>query len=106
MESAMHDAKKSSLHPVTILTMLDKDQQIVACKALLDQCCTDKGLISWDLVQTLCHPMSMSDAWAFMATSGIFTMDKVLHMSCAMLLCLLMNHTFTTKLMVMVVPKQ
>jgi hypothetical protein len=27
-------------------------------------------------------------------------------MSCAMLLCLLMNHTFTIKLMVMVVPKQ
>ena len=35
-----------SLHPITIITILDHSKKRVACKALLDQCCTDKGLIS------------------------------------------------------------
>jgi len=48
MEIIMHDTKKSSLHPHTILTLPDKDQQRIACKALLDQRCTNKGIIFWD----------------------------------------------------------
>ena len=40
--------------PITILMLQDKNQHRIACKALLDQCCTDKGLIFWDIVQHNC----------------------------------------------------
>ena len=53
MEIGVRDNAKLSLHPITIITLLDSKQRRVAAKALLDQCCTDKGLISWYLADTL-----------------------------------------------------
>jgi hypothetical protein len=46
MESGVRNAARLSLHTITIITLLDSKQCRVAAKALLDQCCTDKGLIS------------------------------------------------------------
>jgi hypothetical protein len=40
---------KQSLHPITILTLLDKNQQRITCTTLLDQCCTNNDIISWKL---------------------------------------------------------
>ena len=104
MEVVMHDAKKISLHLITILTLLDKDQQRVACKSLLNQSCTDKGLTSWDIVQILGHPMSKGDKQTFTTTAGIFTANEILQMSGKIHPFLSMKSTFTIKLMV--VPKQ
>ena len=49
-------AKKENLHLITILTLPDKVNNRVACKVLINQCCTDKGLISWELVKPLNLP--------------------------------------------------
>ena len=100
----MCDAKKGSFHPITIITLPDKDQQRIACKALLDQCCTNKGLISWDLKKTLGHSTSKGDEKTFTTAAEIFTSDKVLCMTGAMLHCLSTTCMFSIELMVE--PKQ
>ncbi len=41
-----------AVHPITVMTIPKKNGR-VACRALLDQCCMDEGLISYDLVDTL-----------------------------------------------------
>ena len=50
--------RAANLHPITVITLPDKNQRRVACKVLLDQCCTDKGLISQELVEMLDLPMT------------------------------------------------
>ncbi len=93
-----------SLHPITIITLLASNQKRVACKALLDQCCTDKGLISWDMANMLNLPTSTSDSKVFATANGTFSSNATLRLENAMLPCLSTNRTFTIELMV--IPKE
>lgn len=95
MEIIMQDAEKYSLHPITILSLLDKNQQRIACKVWLDQSFLDKCLISWDRINMLTagYPTSKSNTRTFMTAAGIFIINNVLFMSGVMLLCLATNRT-------------
>jgi len=42
-----------SLHPITDITLPEKDQKRIASKVLINQCCTDQGLISQNLASML-----------------------------------------------------
>ena len=89
--------KTQHLHPITIITLLDNDQKRAACKALLDQCCTDKGVISWDMANMLNLPTTTSD-------SKVFATNEALKLENTMLPCFSTNRSFTIKLMV--IPKE
>ena len=89
-----------NLHPITIMTLPDKNNKKIACKVLLDQCCIDKGLILLDLANMLDVPTSQGSPQTFLMAAGSFTADPVLKVENAMLPCLLTNRTFTIKLMV------
>ena len=78
MELGMHNAAKLSLHLITIITLLDANQCRVAAKVLLDQCCTNKGLISWSLADTLGITASMGDKRTITTVEGTFSMTKSL----------------------------
>ena len=104
MEIATNANKNLGLHPITILTLFNKNQERVACKALLDQCCTDTGLITWDLAETLSLPMTEGNPKTFVTAAGTFTTKDILKVSDAMLPCLSRNRTFMIELMV--VPKE
>ncbi len=93
-----------NLHPITIITLLDSNQKIVACKALLDQCCTDKGLLSWDIANMLNLPTTSNNSKVFATANGTFTSNTTLKLDNAMLPCLSTNRTFTIELMV--IPKE
>ena len=92
--------KTKSLHPITIITLLDKNQKRIACKILLDQCCTDKGLISWDMANMLGLPMTTNDTKVFTTANGNFPSNEVLKLKNSMLPCLSTNRSFTIELMV------
>ena len=98
------DAKSQHLHPITIITLLDNDQKRVACKALLDQCCTDKGLISWDMAKMLDLPTTTGPPKIFATANGTFSSNEALKLDNAMLPCLSTNRSFTIELMV--IPKE
>ena len=104
MEFATDIAKNKGLHPITILTLLDKNQERIACKALLDQCCTDSGLIMWELADMLGLPVTSGEPRTFVTAAGTFITNNVLKVSNAMLPCLSSNHTFTIELML--IPKE
>ena len=93
-----------NLHPITIITLRDSNQKRVACKALLDQCCTDRGLISWDIANMLNLPTTTSDPKVFATANGTFSSNATLKLENAMLPCLSTNRTFTIKLIV--IPKE
>ena len=93
-----------NLHPITIITLLDSNQKRVACKALLDQCCTDRGLISWEMANMLNLPTSSSDPKVFATANSSFSSNATLKLENAMLPCLSTNRTFTIELMV--IPKE
>lgn len=57
MDIFMQNTSKGSLCLITIITLID-----TTCQVHLDKCCTDRGLISWDLAMILGHPISKSDA--------------------------------------------
>ena len=97
---AKSDGKSRDLHPITIITLLDKNHRRIACKVLLDQCCLDKGLISWDMANMLGLPTSTGDSKVFAMANSTFCLNEVLKMNKAMLPCLSSNGTFTIKLMV------
>ena len=59
------------LHPIMIITLPNKKQSRVAAKALLNQCCIDKGLTLWHLVHALGHPTSTGEARIFTTTAGL-----------------------------------
>ncbi len=67
-----------------IITLLDDNQHRIVAKALLDKCCMDKGLISWDLVNALGHPTFAGDARIFTTTAGTFLTNEILQISVAM----------------------
>ena len=96
--------KKKNLHPITVITLLNKDQQRIACEALLGQCCTDSGWITWELADMLGLPMTSSKTRSFITAAGTFATNDTLRISDAMLPCLSSNQTFTIELMV--IPKQ
>lgn len=100
MEIATDNVLSQSLHPITIITMLDKSKQRVASKALVDQCCTDTGLISWELAKMLQLPTIDGNPRTFITAAGTFTADKILRITDAMLPCLSTNRTFSIDLMV------
>jgi hypothetical protein len=66
------ESPSQNLHPITIITVLDSNQKRVACKALLDQCCTDRGLISWDIANMLNLPTTTSDSKVFATANSTF----------------------------------
>jgi hypothetical protein len=92
-------AHVQNLHPITIITLLGSNQKRVACKALLDQCCTDRGLISWDMANMLNHPTTTSESKVFATVNGTFSSNATLKLENAMLPCLSTNRTFTIELM-------
>ena len=104
MEIAAEVAKSKGLHPITILTLLNGSQERIACKALLDQCCTDNGLITWELAEMLNVPATSGEPRTFVTAAGTFTTTDVLKISNAMLPCLSNNRTFTIELMI--IPKE
>jgi hypothetical protein len=61
----------------------------------LDQCCTDTGLISWELAKMLQLPTTNG-----VMAARTFTADKVLQIKDTMLPCLSTNCTFSINLMV------
>ena len=62
----MHDAETNSLHPImVVITLLEKSQLRIACNALLDQCCTDKCYIFFDLLQMFFNATKQSNARTF-----------------------------------------
>lgn len=85
--------EESSSHPIYI--PFNKNQQRVACKALLDRCYTNTGLISRELVKVLNLPASISSPRTSITPAGTLMTNKVIRHSCAMLLCLSMNCMFT-----------
>jgi hypothetical protein len=93
-----------NLHPITIITLLDNHKKRVACKVLLDQCCTDKGLISWDMAKALNIPAIPSSPKTFATANGTFSSTEVLKLEGAMLPCLSTNRTFSLELMIL--PKE
>jgi hypothetical protein len=93
-----------NLHPITIITLLDSNQKRVACKALLDQCCTDRGLISWEMANMLNLPTTSSEPKVFATANGSFSSNATLKLENAMLPCLSTNRTFAIELMV--IPKE
>ena len=96
--------KEKNLHPITIITLLDKNQQSVACKAVFDQCCTNSGLITWELPNRLGLPTTSGESRSFVTAARTFVTNDTLKTSDAMLPCLSSNRTFTIELMV--IPKQ
>jgi hypothetical protein len=98
------DNKAQNLYPITIIALLDNDQKRVACKALLDQCCTDKGLISWEMANMLNLLTTTSDSKVFATANGTFSSNEALKLENAMLPCLSTNRSFTIELMV--IPKE
>ncbi|KAL3787430.1 hypothetical protein HJC23_001827 [Cyclotella cryptica] len=93
-----------NLHPITIITLLNNRQKRVACKTLLDQCCTDKGLIFLDMTEMLSLPMVPSNPKVFAMANGTFSSTEAPKLEGAMLPCLSTNRTFTIELMV--IPKE
>ena len=73
MEIGVCNAAKLSLHPITIIMLLDDKQFRVAPKVLLDQCCTDKGLISWNLPNALGIAASTGGERTFTTAVGTFS---------------------------------
>jgi hypothetical protein len=98
------DNKGQNLHPITIIILLDKDNKRLACKALLDQCCTDNSLISWDMANMLGLPTTACEPKAFATANGTFSSNKTLQLQNAMLPCLSSNESFTIELMI--IPEQ
>jgi hypothetical protein len=94
----------ANLHPITVITLLDKNQKRVTCKVLLDQCCTDKGLILQELVKMFDFLTTKGNPCTFTTAAGTVTADRILKIENAMLPCLLTNHTFIAKLIV--IPSQ
>lgn len=76
MEIATNAMSGQSLHPITILTVLDKNKQCIACKTLLDQCCTDMSFISWELAKMLDLPTTDGNPSTFLTAAGTFTNEK------------------------------
>jgi hypothetical protein len=99
-KTATQTHTEKSLHPITILTLLDKNKQRVACTTLLDQCCTDNGIISWKLAEMLDIPTHNSTPKTFITAAGTFTTDKTIKLTNAMLPCLSTNKNFTLELMI------
>ena len=89
-----------AVHPITVMTFPKKNER-VACRALLDQCCIDKGLIRYELVDTLGLSGEMSHSKSFMTASGMFTTNHTVQIDDVMLPCLSQNCTFTITLMVL-----
>ena len=104
MDIISKTSTQTKLHPIIILTLLDRNQQRIACTTLLDQCCTDNGIISWELVKTLDLPAYNSTPKAFITAAGTFTSDKIVKLTNAMLPCLLTSETFTLELII--IPKE
>lgn len=100
MEIGIHKVITGNLHPIIIITWTDSEERRVATKALLIKCCTDKGLISQDLFNTLGHPTSMGDTRTFATAASTFSMNKILQINGAMHPCLSSNQTFAIELMV------
>ncbi len=96
--------RATNLHPITVITLPDKNQKRVACKVPLDQCCTDKGLISQELVEMLDLPTTKGTPRIFTTAAGTVSADRILKIDNAMLPCLSTNRTFTAELMV--IPSQ
>ena len=70
--------RAANLHPITVITLPDKHQKRVACKVLLDQCCTDKGLISQELVEMLDLPTTKGTPRIFTTAAGTVSADRIL----------------------------
>ena len=100
MEIGVHDAAKFSLHPITIIPLLNDKQHRVAAKVLLKQCCTVKGFISWDLANTLGLLASTGDERTFTTVVDTFFTTKFLCLTRAMFPCLSTNHTLMIELMI------
>jgi hypothetical protein len=97
-------SSKTNLHPITILTIPDKNQHRVACTTLMDQCCTDNGIISWELAKMLDIPTHNTTPKTFITAAGTFMTDKTVKLTNAMLPCLSTNETLTLELMI--IPKE
>ena len=95
---------KTNLHPITILTLLNKNQHRVACTTLINQCCTDNGIISWELARMLDLPTHNTTPKTFITAAGTFTMNKTVKLTNALLPCLSTSKTFTLELMI--IPKE
>ena len=91
---------KEDSHPITILTLLDSSNHRIACQTLLDQCCTDNGIISWKLVKMLNLPTHDSTPKTFITAAGTFTTDRTIRLTNAMLPCFSTSKTFSLELMV------
>lgn len=94
----------SRLHPITVMTFPDKTNARIACKALLDQCCTDEGLIIWKLASMLGLSGERCPQRNFVTAAGTFSTDRMVSINDLMLPCLSPNRTFTIRLMV--IPEQ
>lgn len=67
------DAASKAVHFITKITFPKKGNWRMSCRALLDQCCTDKGLISHDLTHVLGLSGEKSQRRLFLTTAETFT---------------------------------
>ena len=86
--------------PITTLTFRQKDYGRVACRALLDQCCPDTGLISHNLANILGISIEELHLRSFIIAAGTFTTKHTNWMDNVIRLCLSQNHMFMITLMV------
>jgi hypothetical protein len=100
MENVVSSSRTENLHTIAIFTLPDKNQQRIACKALLDQCWPDTWFIYWELTKAFDLPDTSGNSRIFITAAGTFKMDKVLKLTNTMLPYLSMNCTFTLELVI------
>eukprot|EP00956_Cyclotella_meneghiniana_P028617 scaffold67259_cov100-Cyclotella_meneghiniana.AAC.1 len=87
-----------SLHPITVVAAPDKEGKRIAAKILLDQCCTDEGLISFEFAKKLGLSTRRADKDRYLTAAGPFETNEEVELSNCMLPCLSSNRTFSVTL--------
>jgi hypothetical protein len=82
-------ADDEELHPVTVITVIDKNGERLAASILVDQCCTGNGIICWDLAEELGFDMTeVAEPQKYKTTGGEFESKFEISVQDAILPCL------------------
>eukprot|EP00956_Cyclotella_meneghiniana_P018179 scaffold30078_cov44-Cyclotella_meneghiniana.AAC.3 len=87
-----------SLHPITVIAAPDKEGKRTAAKILMDQCCTDQGLISFEFAKKLGLSTRRADKDSYITAAGLFETHDGVELSNCMSPCLSSNRTFSVTL--------
>ena len=85
------------LHPVTVITLTDKNGERLAASILIDYCCTGNGIITWDLSDALGFEMTeVANPQKYKTAGGDFESKYEINVKDAILPCLSTNRTFNS----------